>query len=61
MLLFSVRLPSNRITATDRETIGNSSSPNNLSGSSKPVAGPMIMPQINRKIIDGSRAHQASH
>ncbi|MDT4836417.1 hypothetical protein FQZ97_701140 [compost metagenome] len=56
-----VRLPSNRISATDREISGNSSGPNSACGSSRPVAGPAMMPASSRKRIAGRRRRQASH
>ncbi|MNG22036.1 hypothetical protein D3C84_1064770 [compost metagenome] len=56
-----VRLPSKRISATDREISGNSSGPNSACGSSRPVAGPARMPASSRKRMAGRRRRQASH
>ena len=56
-----VRLPSNRMTATDNEIIGNSRSPNKASGCSQPVNGPATTPAMRRKTIAGSFRRQPSH
>jgi hypothetical protein len=60
-LNFSVRLPSNRMMATDNDTIGNSRSPNSFSGSNQPVKGPKTIPESNRNTIAGNFTHQANH
>jgi hypothetical protein len=57
----SVKLPSNNITATDREIKGNNKFPNNTSGLSKFNTGPARIPAVKRKRIDGIRTHQANH
>ena len=57
----SVRLPSNRITATDIETTGNSRSPSSRSGSRMPATGPSRMPPASRNTIDGAFVRHASH
>jgi len=58
---FNVKLPSKRITATDKETIGNNNGPNSASGSSKLKTGPTNIPTINRNNIAGNLVHQANH
>jgi hypothetical protein len=58
---FSVRLPSNRMIATDRATIGCRVSRNNWSGLIHPNTGPTSMPAMSRNKIAGRRARQASH
>jgi hypothetical protein len=47
--------------ATEKETIGNSNSPNISSGWRKPVIGPAIKPIVNKSKIDGKRRRQATH
>ena len=60
-LNLSVRLPSNRMTATDREIIGNNSLPKIRSGFSQPKTGPAKMPAISKKRMAGNFTRQANH
>ena len=53
--------PSNKITATLKETTGNNKSPNNASGSSTPLKGPRIKPVSSKNKIAGTRNAQATH
>ena len=52
-LNFSVSDPSKRIMATERETTGNSKSPNKSSALSTPKTGPTTIPTINNGKIAG--------
>ena len=49
----SVRPPSNRISPTEMETRGMSSSPSNSSGLSQPNSGPAVKPASNSNRMDG--------
>ncbi len=57
----SVKLPSNRITATQSETSGKSRSPNNSSGFNQSVRGPAANPAVRRNTIAGNFSRQPSH
>ena len=55
----SVRLPSNKISATHSETMGNSKSPRNSSGEINPSTGPKRMPLSSKNKMAGNRRRQA--
>ena len=56
-----VRPPSNSTTATPRETMGNSRSPNMASGRSRPVTGPAMIPMTSSARMAGSLRRQDNH
>ena len=53
--------PSNRMSATDIDTIGNSVPPRKASGSTTPPTGPSARPATSSRMIDGTWVRQASH
>lgn len=53
--------PSNRITATNKETNGDSRSPSKASGSIRPTKGPARRPTTSKQSIEGMPSRDASH
>ena len=58
---FSERPPSNRITATPRDTRGDSRSPNSSDGFTSPRIGPASSPVPSSSTMAGMRRREAHH